>query len=55
MTDKLDWKKALREPNALGWIAFMGVVAIIGVGTLVFVPRSPKTAGPHPVAVTQAR
>lgn len=50
MTGEPEWNKLLREPNALGWIAFMGVVAIIGVGTLLFIPRGVKTAGQHPVA-----
>jgi hypothetical protein len=30
------WKKALREPNAIGWIAFFFVVAAIGFGSLYF-------------------
>jgi cytochrome c biogenesis factor len=36
MSDKPEWKKALRESNALGWIAFLLVVIAIGVGTIMF-------------------
>lgn len=30
------WKRALSEPNAIGWIAFLILVFGIGVGALVF-------------------
>lgn len=30
------WKRALSEPNAVGWIAFLILVLGIGVGTLIF-------------------
>lgn len=30
------WKKALSEPNAIGWIAFLILVAGIGVGAMIF-------------------
>jgi hypothetical protein len=36
MSDKPEWKKALRESNALGWIAFLLLVIAIGVGTIMF-------------------
>ena len=29
-------KKAMREPNAIGWIAFLILMAGIGVGTVLF-------------------
>jgi hypothetical protein len=47
MSDKSEWKKVLREPNAPVWIAFLLLVAGIGVGTLVF-------GGPHEVAQNHA-
>ena len=46
MSDKPDWKKSLRESNALGWIAFLVLVAAIGVGTILF--------GGSPVSVKDA-
>ena len=30
------WKRALSEPKAAGWIAFLILVVGIGVGTLIF-------------------
>ena len=30
------WKKAMREPNAIGWIAFLILMAGIGVGAILF-------------------
>lgn len=30
------WKKALTEPNAVGWIAFLILVVGIGVGAMFF-------------------
>jgi hypothetical protein len=36
MSAKSEWKKALQETNALGWIAFLLLVIAIGVGTIMF-------------------
>jgi hypothetical protein len=47
MSGKLEWKKVLREPNALIWIAFLLLVVGIGVGTVVF-------GGPHEAVQNQA-
>jgi hypothetical protein len=30
------WRKALKEPNAIGWIGFFLLVIAIGFGTLYF-------------------
>ena len=47
MTEKSEWKKALRESNAIGWIAFLVLVFAIGVGTIMFSgsPVSVKAPG----------
>jgi hypothetical protein len=47
MSDEPQWKKALREPNALVWIAFLLLMVGIGVGTMVF-------GGPHEAAQNHA-
>lgn len=31
-----EWKKALKEANAVGWIGFFILVIAIGVGTIYF-------------------
>jgi hypothetical protein len=36
MSAKSEWKKAMQETNALGWIAFLLLVIAIGVGTIMF-------------------
>ncbi len=36
MAELPQWKKVIREGNALGWIALFGIVVAIGVSTLVF-------------------
>jgi hypothetical protein len=36
VTPKSDWKKAVRESNAIGWIAFLVLVVAIGLGTIMF-------------------
>jgi hypothetical protein len=36
MTENAKWKGVLREPNAIGWIAFLVLVLAIGVGTILF-------------------
>ena len=40
MSDKPQWKKALREPNVPVWIAFLLMALGVGVGTMMF-------GGPH--------
>jgi hypothetical protein len=32
------WKKALKEPNAAGWIAFVILIVAIAVGSVLFGP-----------------
>lgn len=42
MADTPEWKKALQEPNAIGWIGLIILVIAIGAGTLYFAgSRSP--------------
>ena len=41
MTEKPEWKKALRESNAIGWIGFLVLVIAIGVGTIYFGSAAP--------------
>ena len=36
MSELPAWKKALREPNAIGWIAFFFLVLAIGFGSVYF-------------------
>jgi hypothetical protein len=36
MADTPEWKRTLRESNALGWIALIAVVAVIGISTMFF-------------------
>ena len=36
MADLPEWKKALQEPNAIGWIGLFILVVAIGIGTLYF-------------------
>jgi hypothetical protein len=36
MTDTPEWKKALQEPHALGWIGFFILVIVIGFAALHF-------------------
>jgi hypothetical protein len=31
-----EWRKALQEPNAIGWIGFMLLVLAIGLGAVFF-------------------
>jgi hypothetical protein len=40
MANVPEWKKALQEPNAIGWIGFFILVILIGIGTLYFGGRS---------------
>jgi hypothetical protein len=36
MADLPEWKKALQEPNAIGWIGLIILVIAIGAGALYF-------------------
>jgi hypothetical protein len=36
MSDIPEWKKALQEPHAWGWIGFFILVIVIGFGALYF-------------------
>jgi hypothetical protein len=45
MSEPPAWKKALREPNAIGWIAFFFLAVAIGVGSIYFGGSEP--AGQH--------
>ena len=56
MTDGPGWKKALQEPNAIGWIAFLILVLAIGVGIILFdkapgeirsASQATSSSGPH--------
>jgi hypothetical protein len=51
MSDTPAWKKALQEPNAIGWIGFFILVIAIGIGTLYFGGNGPAEA---PAPVTHA-
>ena len=48
MAESTNWRRVLRESNAIGWIAFMILVVSIGVGTILFdngdTSRNGKTA-----------
>jgi hypothetical protein len=44
MPEQPAWKTALREPNAIGWIAFFILVVGIGAGTLYFGSDDTRTA-----------
>lgn len=49
MSEKSEWRKALREPNAMGWIAFFGLVVAIGAATLIF-GSAPEPKGAKPAS-----
>jgi len=51
MADTPAWKKALQEPNAIGWIGLFILVVAIGIGTLYFGGGSPAEPA---VTVTHA-
>ena len=51
MSDMPAWKKALQEPNAIGWIGLFILVIAIGIGTLYFGGNGPADA---PTQVTRA-
>jgi hypothetical protein len=51
MADTPEWKRTLRESNALGWIALIAVAAVIGISTMVSEKAPRKTHSPaeaHP-------
>jgi hypothetical protein len=52
MVDTPEWKKVLRERNAIAWIGFFVLVIAIGIGTLYFGgnghdPAKPATTVSH--------
>ena len=55
MSGKSEWRKAFREPNAMGWIAFFVLVVAIGAATMIFgstpEPKGAKQAS-HPASGT---
>ncbi len=53
MADTPEWKKALQEPNAIGWIGLIILVIAIGFGTLYFGGSGHERAKP-PITVTHA-
>jgi hypothetical protein len=50
MPETSDWKKTMRESNALGWLAFFGLVVAIGVGTIIFGSAPDQKAANAPLA-----
>jgi|AP12_2_1047962.scaffolds.fasta_scaffold162093_2 hypothetical protein len=46
MSDTPEWKKVLREPNAIGWIGFFTLVIAIGFATLYFGGRHDQAKAP---------
>jgi hypothetical protein len=50
MSDMPAWKKALQEPNAIGWIGLFILVIAIGAGTLYFGSRHDLAKAPAPVS-----
>ena len=48
MPDMPAWKKALQEPNAIGWIGLIILVIAVGVGTLYFGDRHDQAEAPAP-------
>lgn len=55
MADTPEWKKVLREPNAIGWIGFFILVVVIGFATLYFGGNNPDQAKPATTASHAAR
>jgi hypothetical protein len=47
MPDMPAWKKALREPNAIGWIGFFFLVLAIGFGSVYFGGSGPAKPEVH--------
>jgi hypothetical protein len=50
MSETPAWKKTLREPNAVGWIAFFFLVVVIGFGSVYFGGVQPPKVGVHHAA-----
>jgi hypothetical protein len=50
MADMPAWKKALQEPNAIGWIGLIILVIVIGAGTLYFGGGHHQAEAPAPVS-----
>jgi hypothetical protein len=50
MPDLSAWKKALREPNAIAWIAFFFLVLAIGIGSIYFDGPTPAATHIHHAA-----
>ncbi len=50
MPDDPAWKRALREPNAIVWIALFLVVVAIGAGSLYFGGAEPPRPPSHHAA-----
>jgi hypothetical protein len=48
MSNMPAWKKALQEPNAIGWIGLMILVIVIGFGTLYFGGGHDQARAPAP-------
>jgi hypothetical protein len=50
------WKQALKEPNAIGWIGFLILMVLIGLGALYFDRgSSPGASYLQPPVKSQAR
>jgi hypothetical protein len=47
MSELPAWKKALQEPNAIGWIAFFFLVLAIGFGAVYFGGSQPTGQAAH--------
>jgi hypothetical protein len=54
MADTPEWKKVLREPNAIAWIGFFILVVTIGFAALYFGGNGHDQAK-APTAVSHAR
>jgi hypothetical protein len=48
MSDTPEWKRVLREPNAIGWIGLIILVIAIGFGTLYFGGGHDQAKAPAP-------
>ncbi|HEY5305359.1 MAG TPA: hypothetical protein VIJ52_01640 [Pseudolabrys sp.] len=52
MADTPEWKRTLRETNALAWIALIALVVVIGISTMV---SSKAPEKPHRPVANQIR
>jgi hypothetical protein len=50
MPDDPAWKRALREPNAIAWIALFLLVIAIGAGSIYFSGSEPARLPAHHAA-----